>query len=110
VLLHGDLHPGNVLDGGATRGLVAIDPRACAGDPAFHAIDWIVWRADGGDAVERRIATLAPVAGVEGDRLHAWCAAFAAIVAVSLARRPPAPETEARLATLLALATPTGAR
>ena len=29
VLLHGDLHPGNVLDGGGSRGLVAIDPRPC---------------------------------------------------------------------------------
>jgi streptomycin 6-kinase len=108
VLLHGDLHPGNVLDGGATRGLVAIDPRACAGDPAFDAIDWILWRADGLELVERRIAALAPAAGVEGDRLHAWCAAFAAMVAVSLARQPPARDTEARLATLLTLATPSG--
>jgi streptomycin 6-kinase len=108
VLLHGDLHPGNVLDGGATRGLVAIDPRACAGDPAFDAIDWILWQADGLELVERRIAALAPAAGVECDRLHAWCAAFAAIVAVSLARQPPGPDAEARLATLLTLATPSG--
>jgi streptomycin 6-kinase len=33
VLLHGDLHLANVLDGGPARGLVAIDPRACVGDP-----------------------------------------------------------------------------
>jgi streptomycin 6-kinase len=45
VLLHGDLHPGNVLDGGA-RGLVAIDPRPCIGDPAFDAVDWVFWGAD----------------------------------------------------------------
>lgn len=31
VLLHGDLHLGNVLDGGAERGLMAIDPKACVG-------------------------------------------------------------------------------
>jgi len=31
VLLHGDLHAGNVLDGGVGRGLVAIDPRPCVG-------------------------------------------------------------------------------
>ncbi|MFJ9787505.1 phosphotransferase [Amycolatopsis sp. NPDC101161] len=29
VLLHGDLHLGNVLDGGPLRGLVAIDSEAC---------------------------------------------------------------------------------
>ncbi|MCW2951902.1 MAG: aminoglycoside resistance protein [Conexibacter sp.] len=106
MLLHGDLHPGNVLDGGPTRGLVAIDPRPCTGDPAFDAVDWILWRADGRDAIERRIAALAPAAGVEADRLRAWCAALATIVAVALARQPRAPATDARLATLLALATP----
>nr|WP_225882432.1 aminoglycoside phosphotransferase family protein [Streptomyces aureocirculatus] len=37
-LLHGDLHLGNVLDGGQ-RGLMAIDPKACAGDPCFDAVD-----------------------------------------------------------------------
>lgn len=40
VLLHGDLHLGNVLDGGPVRGLVAIDPRACVGDPCFDAVDY----------------------------------------------------------------------
>lgn len=40
VLLHGDLHPGNVIDAGPPRGLVAIDPRPCAGDPAFDAVDF----------------------------------------------------------------------
>ena len=42
VLLHGDLHPGNVLDGGVNRGLVAIDPRPCVGDPAFDAVDGVL--------------------------------------------------------------------
>ncbi|OUC96640.1 hypothetical protein CA984_14275 [Streptosporangium minutum] len=40
-LVHGDLHPGNVLDGGP-RGLVVIDPRPCVGDPAFDAVDWVL--------------------------------------------------------------------
>src|SRR5205807_4200451 len=40
VLLHGDLHPGNVLDGGPVRGLVAIDPMVCVGDPCFDAVDF----------------------------------------------------------------------
>jgi streptomycin 6-kinase len=38
VLLHGDLTPSNLLDGGDERGLVAIDPAPCLGDAAFDAI------------------------------------------------------------------------
>jgi streptomycin 6-kinase len=33
VLLHGDLHAGNVLDGGSARGLVAIDPARASATP-----------------------------------------------------------------------------
>ncbi|TVT56126.1 phosphotransferase [Amycolatopsis rhizosphaerae] len=42
VLLHGDLHAGNVLDAGPERGLVVIDPRPCLGDPASDLIDWVL--------------------------------------------------------------------
>jgi streptomycin 6-kinase len=89
VLLHGDLHPGNVLDGGPGRGLVAIDPRTCVGDPLFDAVDWVLWRAEPSD-LDRRLAALAP--GAE-ERLRAWCAAFAAMIAASRANRG-APEAE----------------
>jgi streptomycin 6-kinase len=89
VLLHGDLHPGNVLDGGAGRGLVAIDPRACVGDPLFDAVDWVLWRAEPSD-LDRRLAVLA--SGAE-ERLRAWCAAFAAMIAASRANRG-APDAE----------------
>jgi streptomycin 6-kinase len=82
VLLHGDLHPGNVLHGGPGRGLVAIDPRPCAGDPLFDAVDWALWRSCGD--LEARLAVLAP--GAE-DRLRAWCAAFAAMIAASRVNR-----------------------
>src|SRR5207253_747165 len=38
-LLHGDLTPSNILDGGGKRGLVAIDPAPCLGDDlAFDAV------------------------------------------------------------------------
>ncbi|GGP53798.1 DUF3090 family protein [Saccharothrix coeruleofusca] len=69
-LLHGDLHLGNVLDGGA-RGLVVIDPRPCVGDPAVDAVDF----AYAGPDLRARIEALSAV--VDGDRLAAWCAAFA---------------------------------
>jgi streptomycin 6-kinase len=104
TVLHADLHPGNVLDGGAERGLVAIDPRPCLGDPAFDALDWVVWRATERAEVERRIALLAPAVGAPPERLAEWCAAFAAMLAVSLARRDDGDCDERQLALLLELA------
>lgn len=32
--------------GGGNRGLVAIDPRPCVGEPAFDAAEWVFWNAD----------------------------------------------------------------
>ncbi|MUL40026.1 phosphotransferase [Streptomonospora sp. PA3] len=87
VPLHGDLHPGNVLYGGADRGLVAVDPRACLGDGAADAVDWAVWRADSLEEVERRVAVLSSGIGVPGDRLLAWCQACAPLFAVAAANR-----------------------
>lgn len=106
-LVHGDLHAGNVLDGGPARGLVAIDPRACVGDPAFDAVDLILWGAARVGEVERRIAELATATDDDPDRLRGWCSALAAMAAASLARRagdehPPA--IEQRIDALLALA------
>ncbi|MGW4211015.1 aminoglycoside phosphotransferase family protein [Lentzea sp. NPDC004789] len=62
VLLHGDIHQGNVLQG--PRGPVAIDPQACVGDPAF---DWMDLVHDGHDLHG---------AEVDLDRVHDWIAAF----------------------------------
>jgi streptomycin 6-kinase len=83
VLLHGDLHPGNVLDGGPERGLVAIDPRPCVGDAAVDAVDWVFWPVDDPCSWEPRSRALAPAVGVDHERLWAWCAAFAAMLAAS---------------------------
>jgi streptomycin 6-kinase len=82
VLLHGDLHPGNVLDGGPGRGLVAIDPRPCVGDPAIEAVDWVFYRA-GPDEWAARCSELAAALGCDPDRLWRWCGAFAAMIAGS---------------------------
>ena len=87
VLLHGDLHPGNVLDGGAERGLVAIDPRPCVGDAAADVLDWVFWPAADPRAWEPRSRDLAMAVGVDHERLWAWCAAFAAMLAASEATR-----------------------
>ncbi|MET9225938.1 aminoglycoside phosphotransferase family protein [Lentzea sp. NPDC003310] len=62
VLLHGDMHPGNVLQG--PHGPVAIDPRACVGDPA---VDWMDFVHGGYDLHG---------ADVDLDRVHEWLTAF----------------------------------
>jgi streptomycin 6-kinase len=87
VLLHGDLTPGNILDGGARRGLVAIDPAPCLGDPAFDAVDLLLWRAGDVRAIEARTRRLAAATGLDAGRLLAWATAFAAMTALEIAAR-----------------------
>jgi streptomycin 6-kinase len=83
ALLHGDLHLGNVLE--SSRGLVAIDPRACAGDPDFDAVDFVLWDAAGRREAEARIPDLAS----DPERLLRWCAAFVPLIAGLTTSDPP---------------------
>ncbi|MEU8890482.1 aminoglycoside phosphotransferase family protein [Streptomyces sp. NPDC048442] len=62
VLLHGDLHLGNVLDGGAERGLMAVGPKACVGDPCFDAVDYVLAGA-GQEGVDTRCTRVAAACG-----------------------------------------------
>ncbi|CAN3978891.1 aminoglycoside phosphotransferase family protein [Kitasatospora purpeofusca] len=79
-LVHGDLHPSNVLLGPA--GALAIDPRACLGDPDFDLVDWALDGVADPAALSTRIAALtALVAGADADRVLAWCRASAVLVA-----------------------------
>ncbi|MFD8567992.1 aminoglycoside phosphotransferase family protein [Streptomyces sp. NPDC059639] len=82
VLLHGDLHLGNVLDGGPSRGLIAIDPKACVGDPCFDAVDYVVAGA-GQEGVEARCQRVATACGLDGDRLYAWSRVTAPMAAIA---------------------------
>jgi streptomycin 6-kinase len=84
ALLHGDLHPGNVLEGAA--GIVAIDPRPCVGDPAFDAVDWALWPVSRGARLEDAIAALGAMPALD-TRLRAWCGALAVLPALGLLRR-----------------------
>jgi streptomycin 6-kinase len=84
VLLHGDLTPSNLLDGSAERGLVAIDPAPCLGDPAFDAVDLICWQADDPATIQARAERLAAATGTHAERLVGWCTAFAAMIALEL--------------------------
>jgi streptomycin 6-kinase len=99
VLLHGDLTPSNILDGGAERGLVAIDPAPCLGDAAFDAVDLVLWQADDLETIEARTERLAAATGVDPERLFGWCVAFAAMIALEVASKGngPRPAIEALL-------------
>jgi streptomycin 6-kinase len=89
ALLHGDLTPNNILEGGKQRGLVAIDPAPCLGDDlAFEAIDLVLWQADDVDLIAARAEELAPAIAVDARRLLDWCTAFASMVALELAEAP----------------------
>ncbi|MFE6747305.1 aminoglycoside phosphotransferase family protein [Kitasatospora purpeofusca] len=93
VLLHGDLHLGNVLTSDR-RGLVARSPIACIGERCFDAADYVLEGADLADMVGRRDA-LAAATGLDAERLDGW----ARVLAPLGAARAPQPE---RVATLLA--------
>lgn len=86
ALLHGDLTPSNVLDGGVQRGLVAVDPAPCLGDDvAFDAIDLLLWRAEDAGTIASRAELLAPAIASDIEHLLEWCRAFAAMTALEVA-------------------------
>lgn len=104
VLLHGDLTPANVLDGGEQRGLVAVDPAPCLGDPAFDAIDLVLWRAEDMETISARVEELAPMIGTTARRLAQWCSAFAAMTALEAAEASDTSDERAELFVALARA------
>jgi streptomycin 6-kinase len=95
VLLHGDLTPSNILDGGPQRGQVAIDPAPCLGDPAFDSVDLILWQADDLDTIQARTIRLAAATGIDAERIFGWCVAFAAMGALDLASQEGGPSAGA---------------
>ncbi len=81
VVLHGDLHHGNVLDFGE-RGWLAIDPKGLLGEAAFDFCNLLCnpsheWALEPG-RLERQFGVVVASTGVEparfADWLVAWCA------------------------------------
>ena len=65
-----------------SRGLVAIDPKACVGDPCFDAVDYVVAGA-GHEGAEARCRRVATACGLDGDRLYAWSRVIAPMFAIA---------------------------
>jgi streptomycin 6-kinase len=72
VVLHGDLHHGNLLRG--PDGWVAIDPHGLVGDPAYDAgpLFFNPSALDVAHLVDRRLDVLVAVLGIDRDRLRRW--------------------------------------
>ena len=84
VVLHGDLHHGNVLDAG-TRGWLAIDPKGLWGERGFDFAN-IFCNPDAEIAtaarrLARQIAVVAEAANLERARLVKWVFAYAGLSA-----------------------------
>ena len=108
VLLHGDLTPSNILDGGSVRGLVAIDPAPCLGDAAFDAVDLILWQAEELGTIHARVERLAAATEIDAGRLLAWCVAFAAMAVLDLETRGAASQASTEALIELASQAPRG--
>jgi streptomycin 6-kinase len=84
VPLHGDIHHGNVLDGGE-RGWIAIDPKGLWGERTFDFVN-ILRNPDAATALAPRrfghqVDVLAAAAGLDQHRLVEWTMAFAGLSA-----------------------------
>jgi streptomycin 6-kinase len=84
VVLHGDIHHGNVLDAGA-RAWVAIDPKGLRGERTFDFVN-ILRNPDAATALApgrflREVEVVARAAALDRRRLLEWTLAFAGLSA-----------------------------
>lgn len=83
AMVHGDFNPGNILQSGA--GLVAVDPKAMIGDPAYDLWPLVSQLGSAGGAPTRpaalasRLAIAADSAGVDPVRAARWSQARSAL-------------------------------
>lgn len=85
MVLHGDLHHGNVLDGGE-RGWLAIDPKPLHGDPGFDVAN-VLCNPDAGVALapgrlDRTVGVIAAETGMSEHRILTWALAWGGLSAV----------------------------
>jgi streptomycin 6-kinase len=83
LVLHGDLHHGNVLDFGAA-GWLAIDPKGLIGERGYDFANLFCnpWpEADDKDRLERRLGLVSSAATLDPLRLRQWILAYAGLSA-----------------------------
>jgi streptomycin 6-kinase len=105
VVLHGDLHHGNVLDFGP-RGWLAIDPKRLAGERAFEFAN-ILRNPDCATAtahgrLARQASVVAEAAGIERARLLKWVLAYAGLSTAWLLGDGETPEHDVAVAEIAA--------
>lgn len=81
VVLHGDIHHGNVLDFGA-RGWLVIDPKGVLGDRGYDYANTFC-NPDGAtrERVRRQLPIVAEIAGIAPERLLMWVLAYSGLSA-----------------------------
>lgn len=108
VVLHGDLHYGNVLSSDREWWL-AIDPKGVIGEPCYEVgdlfrnrVDELYGSADPVRAMRRRVEAVADLTGFDPERVRAWALAQAVLSEVWTADHPSrAQDVDMRAARLL---------
>jgi streptomycin 6-kinase len=105
VVLHGDMHHGNVLDFGG-RGWLAIDPKGLRGERGFDYANLFCnpdrETATAPGRLRRQVAIVAEAAGVERQRLLQWILAWAGLSAAWCLGDGVRPEIALRVANMAA--------
>ena len=100
VLLHGDLHPANLL-AAEREPWLAIDPKPMRGDPAFDLAPLVLQTgnllaaADPATELDRRLDRVAAATGTDPDRIRAWGLARSVDMVVWHGNEPPEPHLDA---------------
>jgi streptomycin 6-kinase len=114
VLLHGDLHYGNVLSS-EHDGWLAIDPKGVLGEPCYEVgdlfrnrVDELHDTADPVMAMRRRVEMLADLTGFDRERIRLWSLAQAVLSEIWSTEERRASRADMRAARLLEAVGPLG--
>ncbi len=108
VVLHGDLHYGNILSSDRERWL-AIDPKGVTGEPCYEGgalfrnrVDELYLSADPVQAMRSRVEAVADLTAFDQERIRLWALSQAVLSEVWTADKPSrAAEVDLRAARLL---------
>ena len=105
VVLHGDLHHGNILDFGA-RGWLAIDPKGLHGERTFDFVN-LLRNPDAGVALkpgrfDRQVELISRIANLDRERFLEWTVAFTCLSAAWIVDDGDEPQLDLAVARLAA--------